>query len=179
MNSLQIAHKFATAAHEGQNRKYTKEPYIVHPEEVAQILWEATEGEAEIDEYIAALLHDVVEDTPISIKEIGRKFGGKVMSLVSELTNDEIKKKAEGKKIYMVRIMNLMSESALTIKLCDRLSNIVGLDNKSHPKKFVKWYVTETQYILEHLDREMNETQTYLTKRIEKMLLFLRLNRNL
>ncbi len=179
MNNLQVAHKFAATAHEGQERKYTKEPYMVHPEETAQLLWEATDGQADLEEYIAALCHDVVEDTSISIEEIGREFGGKVMELVRELTTNDINKKLEGKKVYLTRKMNAMSESAFTIKLCDRLSNVVGLEDKRHPKKFVIWYVTETQYILEHLDREMNETQTHLTKRIEKMLMFLRLNRNL
>jgi len=74
MNKIKKAHDFAVAAHEGQKRKFTGEDYIVHPEQTAQFLWEATNGEAAPEDYTAALLHDVVEDTPVTTLEIGQEF---------------------------------------------------------------------------------------------------------
>lgn len=174
---LRKAHMFAIAAHGKQERKFTGEPYTDHLEQTAQLLWDATNGKASNDEYVAALLHDVVEDTDITKEEVGRNFGGDVMGLVVELTINNEEKEAEGKKVYLTRKLNAMTESALTIKFCDRLSNVLGLQDARIPIKFVRWYVKETNYILEHLERELTGTQKYLAKRIEKMLLYLKLNR--
>lgn len=176
---LKKAHDFAKIAHQGQTRKFTNEPYISHAEKTAHILWEATKGQATHDEYAAAILHDVVEDTSISLDEIGRNFGGNVMGLVSELTTDKNKQISEGKKHYLARKINAMSESALTIKLCDRLHNVMSLEDKKVPDKFTIKYIIETHYILSHISRELTKTQENLTKKIENVLVFLKLNRNL
>lgn len=175
---IKQAHAFARGAHKEQTRKFTGEPYLTHLEETAQLLWEATEGNADTDEYIAAILHDTVEDTDATLEEVGQEFGGCVMSLVDELTSDERAKKIEGKKFYLTRKINGMSESAFLIKLCDRFSNVSGLMDKRIPTDFVRWYVKETQYILEHLDRQLTETQENLTKKIGRMLIYLKLDRN-
>ena len=76
--------KFATMAHGDQKRKYTGEPYIVHPIAVSEIV----KTVPHTDEMIAAaLLHDVVEDTPFTIDDINDRFGNKVAELVSWLTD--------------------------------------------------------------------------------------------
>ena len=179
MNSrIKRAHEFAGAAHLGQERKFTGAPYTVHLEETAQLLWEVTDGKAETNDYVAAILHDTVEDTDVTLEEIGKEFGGEVMDLVSELTIDQELKEKEGKKPYLARRLNEMSSRALTIKLCDRFSNVAGLEDKRIPRDFVKWYVRETQYILENLTCELNADQKYLTYKICKMLIYLRLDRN-
>jgi len=179
MSYLKKAHEFAINAHGAQKRKFIDVDYIIHLEETAQLLWETTNGEASYEEYVAALLHDTVEDTEVTLRDIGRNFGKVVMDLVSELTIDEDEKNMEGKKSYLVRVINNMTEKAFTIKLCDRFNNVAGLTDKRIPKDFVKWYVKETQYILEHLDREITEAQAYMLNRIEKMLILLRLERGL
>lgn len=70
---------FAAKAHDGQKRKGTAMPYVVHPFEVAAILME--EGAAE--EVVAAgLLHDTVEDTAVTAADIREKFGPRVEALV-------------------------------------------------------------------------------------------------
>ena len=172
------AFDFAKKAHQDQKRKFTGEPYTIHLEETVQLLWEATKGQAAVDDYVAAILHDVVEDTPISLNEIGRNFGGIVMNLVSELTNDVLKKELLGKKIYLTEKLNMMSDRALTIKLCDRLSNISGLDDNRIPNDFVVLYVKQTQYILDNLNHNLDNIQENLTERIGSMLVFLKLTRN-
>lgn len=176
---LLMAFEFASEAHKNQKRKFTNEPYMIHVEETSHLLLEETKGESNTEDFIAALLHDVVEDTPISLNEVGRHFGGEVMALVKELTNDREAITKEGKKEYLSKKINSMTERALTIKLCDRLSNVISLEKPNIPKEFIKRYVEETQYILDGIDRELNKPQGKLTSRIEKMLIFLRLKNSL
>ena len=73
--------------------------------------------------------------------------------------------------------LNEMSSRALTIKLSDRLSNVSGLINKDIPIDFVKWYVKETQYILNNLDRDLNTAQKYLVDKLKNMLNLIVVNR--
>ena len=71
VNKVQLAYQFSAEAHEGQKRK-SGEPYIYHPLEVANIL-----GDMRMDyqTLVAAILHDVMEDTPTLKTEIRKKFG--------------------------------------------------------------------------------------------------------
>ena len=86
MDIITKAMIFATAAHEavGQKRKYTGEPYIVHPAEVAMITIRL-KGTPEM--VAAAWLHDVVEDTQVSIDVVKMLFGDHVADLVGWLTD--------------------------------------------------------------------------------------------
>ena len=179
MNRIEIAHAFARAVHGDQERKFTGVPYLTHLEETAQLLWEATDGQASNDEYVAALLHDTIEDTDVTREEISREFGEKPAKLVEEVSIDEREKEKLGKKDYLVKAINVMTEEAFTIKLCDRLSNVVGLEDKRIPNKFVKWYIKETDYILSNIDRPVTKVQEVLIKKINSMLLYLKLNRSL
>ena len=82
--------KFAKAAHEsvGQVRKYTADPYIVHPLAVAQMVHDVTQGDEHYESMVAAaLLHDVVEDTGTSAQVIFDRFGEDVARLVLMLTD--------------------------------------------------------------------------------------------
>lgn len=114
---------FAKKYHDmsGAVRKATGDPYIVHPEGVADI---AAFFGANEDELLAALAHDLVEDTVASTDKILAKFGPRVLSLVLELTNDDVAKKSMGKESYMNQKLVRMSADALFIKLCDMLYNM-------------------------------------------------------
>ena len=81
---VQRAIWFATQAHAGQTRKYTGEPYINHPVEVMQIVNTVTDDPEVL---AAAILHDVVEDTPATITNIRIGFTPRVAELVSDLTD--------------------------------------------------------------------------------------------
>jgi len=179
MDKIKKAYEFAKVAHGNQERKFVGIPYTTHIEETVQLLWEVTKGQTSTDNYIAAILHDVVEDTNITLQEIDQHFGRNVANLVDELTIDEAEKEAKGKKQYLSEKINGMSRDALSIKLCDRLSNIVGLDNKKIPKDFVKWYIKETQYIIDNIDRELTAIHLNLITKIRSMMAFLKLNREL
>jgi (p)ppGpp synthase/HD superfamily hydrolase len=171
---LQKAFDFVKERHKDQKRKFTSKPYLEHLEDTANLLWEINES-AGTDVFIAALLHDVVEDTETELKEVGQLFGGVVMRLVEELTSDKEKQNIIGKSIYLTEKINEMSETAFTIKLCDRLSNVVSLNDKDIPFEFKTRYIKETDYIINHINRELNEIQKDLLKRIKSMLLYLEL----
>ena len=87
MNIVEKARIFATASHAAvaQLRKYTNEPYIVHPAEVFSIV--STVDGATEEMMAAAWLHDVVEDTGVTNETIRAMFGDKVAELVGWLTD--------------------------------------------------------------------------------------------
>lgn len=147
MNIKEKALAFATKAHQsiGQKRKYSGEDYIVHPIEVAELVAE-TGG---TDEMIAAAyLHDVVEDTGVSIEEIQTEFGEAVANLVSDLTN--VSKPSDGnrrtRKALDLKHTAQASNSAQIIKLADLISNAKSIV-KNDPS-FARVYLREKRDLL-------------------------------
>lgn len=129
--------RFAANAHRGQQRK-SGEQYIIHPFETVKIL---TSLHVDEDTLIAALLHDVPEDTPHPISEISAKFGKKVAFLVDGITklakvhyqNDMAKRQIESlKKLF---IHTAKDPRIIIIKLADRLHNMRTLDFIDKPEK--------------------------------------------
>lgn len=152
MDNLYRAKLFATAAHAaiGQKRKYTGEPYIVHPVQVVLILTRYGENITD-EQYMAAYLHDVVEDTQISLDLINLEFGSKVANLVYWLT--DISKPEDGnrekrKELDRVHISKAPAE-AKTIKLADLISNTSSITK--HDPNFAKIYLKEKEKLLEVL----------------------------
>ena len=82
MEKIRSAYEFAEKSH-GDQRRVSGIPYILHPTSVACIVAELGMDE---DSVCAALLHDVVEDTPVSLPEITRLFGGDVAKLCDGVT---------------------------------------------------------------------------------------------
>ena len=81
---LREVYDFAFEAHRDQRRKTTGEPFIIHPVSVALIV--ANEIGLGVMSVVAALLHDVVEDTKYSLETITSRFGGEVADIVAGLT---------------------------------------------------------------------------------------------
>jgi len=177
-NRLNLAHDFVLEKHANQKRRFTGEPYVKHLEETAQLLWEVAPNSTE-DDFISAVLHDTVEDTDTSIEEIGQMFGCYVMKIVAELTSNSAEKDKLGADIYMANKINNMSNNAFSIKLCDRLSNVIGLRNPVVPDSFVKYYWNNTNFVISNINREFDETQRQLIDRISSMLIYLRMTRNI
>ena len=158
------AHAFALERHRGQKRKGTKEAYIHHPERVVYIL---SLYDEDIDILTAAMLHDTIEDTHTNAHDIYTEFGNRIGELVEELTIDPYAKKILGKKKYLAESMNKMSNDAFTIKLADRLDNVMGLIDSKVSISFVAWYWKETNYIIDNLNRDdYSETQDCLLNNI-------------
>jgi (p)ppGpp synthase/HD superfamily hydrolase len=171
--SIRDAYLFTAEKHAGQKRKFSNKPYIKHPEQVTCIL---SRYVCDKNMLTAALLHDTVEDTNATIEEIEEAFGKTVANIVNELTINKKEKKFLGKKKYMSNVFNNMSNEAFTIKLVDRIHNVMGLTNGFPTKDFIKWYWTETSYILEHLDREdIDEIQDELIKILEFLIGYIEL----
>ncbi len=128
---IEKAEEFATEAHKGQKRKGGKDvPYITHPLAVAEIL-KSINAPAEI--VIGGILHDVVEDTDITLHEIGQKFGKQVMTIVDYVTEKdttfpvkgiERKKSWKSRKVeYIYRIKDAPYQ-AVIVAAADKLHNL-------------------------------------------------------
>ena len=123
------AYRFSDKAHAGQMRK-TGEPYISHPVSVAMIL---AKLHLDTPTIIAALLHDVVEDTGITKQEVSDKFGVQVAELVdglSKLDKIEFQSATEAQAENFRKMLLAMSQDVrvILVKLADRLHNMQTLD---------------------------------------------------
>ena len=160
------AKRLAEKSHQGQFRKFEDTPFVQHPIQVARILKSAAE-EATEEIVAAVLLHDTVEDTGVTYEQIESCFGARVAKLVKELTTDKEKRNKYGKSKYLGWKMANMSDSALTIKLCDRYHNVQKIEET--PKKFRKRYSKETRKTILILLRR--RTLTFAQRRIVKQIL--------
>jgi RelA/SpoT family (p)ppGpp synthetase len=126
---IRAAADFGAEAHEGQKR-LSGEPYIAHPLAAAQIL---AGLHLDPDTIIAAILHDVIEDTPISKEELAARFGAPVAEIVDGVTKlDQIqfKSRAEAqaesfRKMVLAMVRDLR---VILVKLADRTHNMRTLD---------------------------------------------------
>ncbi len=130
------AYEFSAKAHAGQQR-VSGEPYIHHPLEVAGIL-----GEMRMDyqTLMAAILHDVIEDTPTAKDEIRKKFGKNVAELVdgvSKLTQVHFDSVEEAQAQNFRKMLMAMSQDirVILVKLADRLHNMRTLGALCHKKR--------------------------------------------
>ncbi len=122
---IRSAYEFASQAHQGQKRE-SGENYIQHPLEVAALVHELGMDTTSI---IAALLHDVVEDTPIEGEEITKRFGSEVALLVDGVTklsrlafqNKQEQQMENLRKMFLAMTQDLR---VIIIKLADRLHNM-------------------------------------------------------
>ena len=127
MELVSEAIAFAVKAHDGMRRKKSGTPYILHPLEAAIIVGSMTNDQEVI---AAAVLHDVVEDTVITIEEIEGKFGKRVRDLVeSETENKRLDKPAaETWRIRKEESLKVLKETkdigVLMVWLGDKLANI-------------------------------------------------------
>lgn len=143
-----MALEFATAAHAGLVRKYTDEPYIGHPIAVADIVATVTDDPEVI---AAAYLHDVVEDTDVTIDDIELMFGPRVARLVDDVT--DVSKPGDGnratrKAIDRAKLARSTPDGA-TIKLADLIHNSTSI--VGHDPGFAKVYMREKAALLDVL----------------------------
>ncbi len=132
---LESAFCMAEQAHRGQLRS-SGDPYFTHPVEVAEILADMRLDEATI---ITALLHDVVEDTDISLRKIKREFGaesGRLVDGVTKLTRIEMQSENQQAENFR-KLLLAMSEDirVLLVKLADRTHNMRTIDHIPDPAR--------------------------------------------
>lgn len=146
LKKITAAFEFAQKAHAGQLR-LSGEPYIAHPTEVALILIKIRQSAETIS---AALLHDVVEDTSVSIADVKKEFGEEIAFLVRGVTKLESiklqsKEEAQIENIRKMFLAMAKDVRIVFIKLADRLHNMRTLDYLSPEKQ--KEISTETMDI--------------------------------
>ena len=114
---------FAAHKHRDQRRKDAEaSPYINHPIALAHVL--VKEGRiSEIPILCAALLHDTVEDTSTTPRELKRAFGWQIARIVAEVTDDKRLSKAMRKSLQVRRAARISREAKL-VKLADKICNI-------------------------------------------------------
>lgn len=140
----------AVKAHDGQFRKGTNIPYIFHPMAVGKILFDIGCDE---DVVVGGLLHDILEDTSISLDEIHLKYGEKIAHLVDGASYSETGTWMERRKNKLAYLENA-PEEVILIECADKLDNIRAISRDftdlgdelwsrfSGTKEQLKWHYT-------------------------------------
>jgi guanosine-3',5'-bis(diphosphate) 3'-pyrophosphohydrolase len=141
----EMAEEFARAAHAGQVRKYTGEPYVEHPRAVAALVRSVPHDEAML---AAAWLHDVVEDCHVPLSTLESRFGRDVAELVGWLT--DVSKPTDGNRAARKEIDRQHTAKAppraMTIKLADLIDNSRSILTRD--PKFAVVYLAEKRALL-------------------------------
>ncbi|MCL7744368.1 HD domain-containing protein [Guyparkeria hydrothermalis] len=141
----------AIAAHDGQVRRYTGEPFVLHPVAVAHV---ASEYERDPLVLAAALLHDVVEDTEVTASDLASRFPASVVRMVLSLTNPSQPTdgdRASRKAIDHAHVVRADSRSQ-TIKYADVFLNVRSI--AQHDPDFAKHvYLPQKASLINRLDR--------------------------
>lgn len=156
--------ELAFAKHEGQLRKGTEFPYIVHPLSVMRLLLleQASDSGIADDVIIAGVLHDVVEDTDTTLDEIEELFGFEVRRLVETASEpEELKKDPNQKetwkerKLHTIKYLRTLDKPAKILSCCDKLDNARSMNDDyalvgdelwkrfNAPKEDLFWYYRE------------------------------------
>ncbi len=123
------AAEFGAAAHQGQTR-LSGEPYITHPVAAAEIL---ADLHLDADTLVGAILHDVIEDTPIAKSEIAQRFGNDVAEIVDGVTKlDQIsfknREEAQAESFRKMLLAMVRDLRVILVKLADRTHNLRTVD---------------------------------------------------
>lgn len=181
MNIIKTAEILARKAHKGQKQANGKS-YIKHPLKVAEILKKWNQD----DEIIAAgLLHDVVEDSDITLRDIKKKFGKRIANLVDAMSVILVKENGKTKKdmpaTYRKFIKYAKKEpSLILIKTADMISNIPNMKvtshrdfviNKSYPRLKMFWLPLITEAGMKNEAKQIEkEFHKYTKRRIKSVL---------
>jgi (p)ppGpp synthase/HD superfamily hydrolase len=159
-----------------QERTTTSNSKLVHPEYVACLLARFVE-----DEYIvaAAILQNILTYDGVEVQDIQNLFGNKITNLVLELTlllkDDNI----VNKKTQLVKYLNTISQEAFTIKMVNRLHETLSLINPLTPYDFVKWHLKDTSYIINNINRELDDINTKVVELLTFSVFYVELTKNI
>lgn len=183
MNVLEEAILFATKAHEGQLRKLSGMPYILHPLEVSAIISTMTDR---LETMAAGALHDTIEDCNVDPKEIRDRFGARVSALVQSESEDKLSDRPPAetwmeRKEESLLMLRLTKDADVKILwLADKLSNMrsfyreylkKGDDiwlslNQKDPEKQAWYYRTIAEYLSELADTAAYEEYINLVNKV-------------
>jgi len=146
---------FAAQKHACQKRKGSEESYIIHPIGVARILAEEAKV-TDLRVLQAAILHDTIEDTDASYKEIRDKFGVEVADIVQEVTDDKSLPKLERKKHQVAHVKHISREAKL-VKMADKIHNLQSVSPNTWSSERVLGYVAWAQEVVNQGLRGVND----------------------
>jgi (p)ppGpp synthase/HD superfamily hydrolase len=160
LNTIKKTTLFAKKAHEGQVRKYTNDPYIKHPLAVSMILRQ-NHHETTVEMIQAAILHDTVEDTDVTLEDIEQNFGLEVKELVFWLT--DVSKPEMGNRAFRKSLDRKHTADApveaQVIKCADLLHNSISIIK--HDKDFAKVFIKEKRLLLDSMKEETKKTDMW------------------
>ncbi len=155
---------YAVEKYDKLKRKSSKIPYIIHPLRITLILRAVGYSEFnEEDLMIAAIFHDLIEDTEIKSAEIKEKFGEKVALIVEELSKPEDKDKEDWLKNF-----GRASKEAKVIKMADRIDNLMEMETWSLERK--KTYAKQGKIILNKCGDSNEQLAQILKEKISDIL---------
>ena len=133
---IRAAAEFGAAAHQGQKR-VSGEPYITHPVAAAEIL---ADLHLDADTIVGAILHDVIEDTPIAKADIAARFGHDVAEIVDGVTKlDQIhfknREEAQAENFRKMLLAMVRDLRVILVKLADRMHNLRTIDALAPAKR--------------------------------------------
>lgn len=179
-NVVQKAEEYATRAHAGQfMRNQTRDPFIEHPRKVVHLV--ELSGATD-DELAAAWLHDIVEDTPVTLEDIEREFGLVIKELVDGLTDPphfEGNPSHLRKKWQADRVKD-KSAGVKRVKIADQTVNTYGMgftppigwppEERRAYVEGAKWIVDECRGVSEYLENLFNKTYEEAMRAIDQHL---------
>jgi len=129
---------FASKHHKGQ--WYGSKPYMYHLKKVSDVALDLKFTDESI--LMSCLLHDIIEDTEISYKDVKENFGEEVAEIVYCVTDELGRSRKERKSKTYKKIRN--NPKSIVVKLCDRISNITeSMGNDNYNLKLMKMYLDE------------------------------------
>ena len=155
---------FAQKAHRGQLRKSTQIPYIIHPLGVMEIL---LRHNCSKDAAIAGILHDTIEDTPVTAEDIEKEFGTKIKYLVMAASEPDKSASWEERKQHTMEFLSsVKDEEVLCVTCADKMHNLLSIvkdyqtigekvwDRFNRGKESQKWYYTSLAEIFVAFNNE-------------------------
>jgi len=137
--------EFATRYH-GDQRRPTGAPYLEHLLEALEVLVRGA-GVTDPEILCAAVLHDIVEDTPCTLADVRREFGDRVADMVGWVTIPESAGDPKAAKEAYLAGLPAAPDDAILVKLADRASNVQTVRNLS-PGKQREYYAQTVRYIM-------------------------------
>lgn len=169
MNDYSLYRKaidFMARGHDDDKRKNNEDLALVHPLRVAAILRAAGYNDQEHqDLLIAALFHDLIEDTQITKKQIAKEFGENIAQIVDEVS----KKEGEVKEDYLANIKNATKEARI-LKMADRIDNLLDMNIDSWDTAKKRRYAEQAKIIFESCGEVDNTLAKELKKVIDSIL---------
>ncbi|MBB6444474.1 HD domain-containing protein [Bacillus benzoevorans] len=159
MNLIDQAIKFAAIAHKDQTRKATNIPYITHPFAVGMLLQKANCSEEVI---AAGILHDVLEDTPITYEELSQRFGSKVADLVAAASEHDKSLPWEIRKQHTINRLKTASVEEIQVITADKLHNLKSIQED---------YLHHGEEIWSRFNRGKRQQHWYYTSVVKELTL--------